>query len=304
MFNCIVSNISEAVKAFPNDPESFWIQEPDGTVIGVFLIPGTRYCLHLKSGALEYLETSNASISYSLESLHLYASPLHLQKPVADLVILHSPEEYLWTDSYDAEFWTRLFSKGLFALPHAQMVLVPNPFRKYAIELDCEAFFRKSKSMKELSFEFSPLVVDAKHISELKCCLIECRNWHVRFGKSRSSWITSKFIETVSEMVGESNKVKFHIFKLIDIDSGQVAALSLGFRKGNAFMDFTACTLKRDKRSCGKLLLALQGEWLKSNGVQLWYLGFKLAYMQSVSHSFRELDRSTFQKLWDHCSSS
>lgn len=73
-----------------------------------------------------------------------------------------------------------------------------------------------------------------------------------KLGKSKSTWINSAFISNIEEMVELCPRIEFVVFRLFEKSSGSTASCSIGYRAGNAFMDFTACTPLRDKRSCGR----------------------------------------------------
>lgn len=116
------------------------------------------------------------------------------------------------------------------------------------------------------------------------------------------TWINDLFIRNTVSLISddENSSIQYYIFKLFGGDN-DLLSISVGYKFGNSFMDFTAATFKRDKTSCGKILLFNQGEFLKNKlGIKLWYLGFKIPYMETLvrDDSAVELDREKFQNLW------
>ena len=300
-FNFCYVPVNEPVDSFPADPQSEWFcddHNDEEYIVGLFLRPSAEYIVKLSSGSLLKFNTLNSP--FNPEISRTFITMPHIETPrIVGPLIIHCHEEYFWTTNFDACFWEKLFIKGLFVLPHGDnAALVPNPKLKFAMHIDTDTrSYKKQKKWKIDSFDFT---CTQNLLPQLEYSLLQCRNWHIQFGRTNSSWISDKFVQVISEIVGgHSPRIKFHVFQLLERDSGKLAAVSIGYRIGNAFMDFTACTLIRDKRSSGRLLLALQGDWLKSQGVKLWYLGFKLGYMESISDNFQEYDRSTFQQLWD-----
>ena len=283
----------------------------DGRLICLCLLPGKTYSVTLvpTREVVQFRTLPSSLIRHMPEealrtyiSLHSHADPILISE-----LILRCPSDYLWTDSIDVPFWERLFCWGLFALPHnvpsGDFVLIPNPSQKFCFDLSQPFIRNVTRRMRMDDFEFVVTTVSEGHgVDTLMSMLELCAEWHSAFGLSKSTWISNTFINAIAHMGKSSTVITFHTFQLVEKSSGRVASVSLGYRVGNAFMDFTACTPIRDRRSAGRLLTGLEGEWLKFHGVKLWYLGFKLGYMDSVSPNGVVLDRWSFQSLWDSAS--
>lgn len=228
-----------------------------------------------------------------LDMRRMYISP----KENGKFLPLHVSGEYLWTDSFQYEFWAQIFRHGMFCLPHGAIVLVPNPVERFCFLLDSrEIRWHTNRRMKRDAFTFSVTNCSSSGMELLKKVLDE--GLRVCAAMHGDGWITEEFISNISLIVENCSDLDFHVFRLIEIASGKTAAWSLGFRYRSSFMDFTACTPIRDKRSAGKILLIKESRWLKANGVKLWYLGFELPYMVGLSEDAQRLSRSEFQAKW------
>lgn len=248
-----------------------------------FLVPSTEYSLTFfpsnRSLFFSTLPWQGGEQDISMQ--RMYVSPAHLHFSVNNPFC-----EYLWTDSFEIAFWIRLFRMGLFCLPHDTIVLIPNPISRFCFDLAKPISWNVGKKMKPN--EFSLHVFESAQ--KLREAIILCREYHGEGG-----WLTDEFIRNIHLMRDE---MKFHVFELVEVRSRKIAAISIGYRYGNAFMDFTACTPIRDKRAAGKQLLMEESKWLASQGVELWYLGFQLPYMQTLSDDALLLSRSEFAFQW------
>ena len=309
--NCLSCAVSaeraEVIRRTPriaNSYERFLCQ--DGKVVGLFLLPNTTYELRLLPSNKIFRVTTkqwDREYVFPVPVIACFVYPGSHPVWVQDSLIVESPEEYFYSDSFDPIFWSFLFKQGLFALPHGDVVLIPNPTRKFVFDLRRPLAWNVGRRMRRSADEFQFNVVSRESLGasyELKLTeLIRlCGDWHTRNGKTHSTWIDERFLQAISAISENGSEIDFHAFTLTETKTNRIAAVSIGYMYAHAFMDFTACTLLRDQRSAGKQLLVHQSDFLVSRGVALWYLGFKLPYMDSLSSAGAELSRSDFQSLW------
>lgn len=286
-----------------NPNEIFLVK--NGNLLGLFLVPGTRYRLSLKESGAGLTVTTRAwsrSFMFPVSVMSLFVCPESHPEVIWRDLIVRSPDEYFYSDSFDTSFWAWLFKRGLFALPHDDVVLIPNPAKKFAFDLTRPVTWHVSRRMRKSGFVFSVIARDKSGSlfdTELLSLIQACAEWHTRNGTSKSTWIDPAFIHNVQCMLETCPEINFQAFTVTDTTSGKIAAISIGYKYRDAFMDFTACTLVRDNRSAGKQILIRQCEYLQARGVKLWYLGFKLPYMDSLSRDAREFSRAEFQSVWD-----
>ena len=280
-----------------NELETFTVQ--DQVLVGIFLTPGTEY-------TISFTEPGSQSIGFTTLPWADGRPPSELPIPqilgyVSEdypleilMCIYHAfPGDYLITIAQSASFWVTLLRLGLFALDSEEgLVTIPNPVEKFCFDLTKTISWNvKEKYIPE--FEF----VVSSEISELAETLGLCSQWHSTH-KNTGSWLTHTCIVNLCRMAQGIPEFQFLVFKLVEKKSGEIASVSLGYKLGDNFMDYTACTPIRDKRSAGKLLLKLECDYLRSQGVKLWYLGYNLDYMASLSPDSVLLDRHTFTNLW------
>jgi len=250
-----------------------------------------------------------------------YISEQHVgTEPLVHGAFSSSPHvpNYLWTDCTDPQFWKHLYDLGLFTLPSDQypftFILVPNPEKKFAIHMSPGTVndWNWSRKMRSVVSNYDFVVMSSvqtcgsveKMKQELRESLTACAEFHTL---RSSTWINEIFIENSCSLVG-SGDVDYHVFKLADKVSGGIVAISIGYKHLRSFMDFTAATFVRSSASLGKILMYMQGDYLRNTlGVKLWYLGFKLPYMESLVRAVsidnsnltaKEFDRQEFQALW------
>ena len=271
----------------PTGLERVVFMETSSILFLLFLNPGTRYTLRLSSGEEIAIETKFTRLPHNCLTGDIPVD-------VLEQILIFSPDEYAWTIDWTVDFWIVLLKLGVFTLPHDDhIVLIPNPMKKFCLDVDTMVEKRKEKDLR-----FVPTRITRDNLSVLESMLRLCRDWHVEFGKSRSSWISERFIKTISRIVCQSTELSFYVFKLIEESSGRITSVSIGYQYGSSFMDFTACTPVRDNRGCGKILIRNQGYYFKEFlEIKLWYLGFKLPYMTSMSGQV-ELNRQEFQSRW------
>jgi hypothetical protein len=286
-----------------NGEEIFCVN--NNTAYGLFLVPGVEYSLTvhpanpvIKVKTRRWID-GRATHLLPIEQLTGFVAEDY-PKNILREILLKSKDEYLLTISSSAAFWSRLFQLGLFALDSEDgVVVVPNPTQKFCFNLARDVRWKVREKWSD-DFEFRV----SDEMREVVEGIRLCRDWHAS-NKTGSTWITNRFMENIVEISRISPEIKFVIFSLIDKKTGAVASVSVGYRFGANFMDFTACTPVRDNRSPGKLLLKRECEYLRSQGVKLWYLGFKLGYMDSLSEDSLLLSRCDFQEFWDNnCPSS
>ncbi|KAF4670449.1 hypothetical protein FOL47_002037 [Perkinsus chesapeaki] len=130
---------------------------------------------------------------------------------------------------------------------------------------------------------------------------IVCALYHEKV--NQGTWLDDRCLDAllaIRDDPGSSDHLRFIAWELRDAETGNIAALSMGFILGSVFHDFTASTPIRDHRSAGRLLLRVEGHMLSLIGVKLWYLGFPMPYMRETLDDFggRCVPRSEFVQIW------
>jgi hypothetical protein len=261
------------------------------TLYGLFLQPGTEYVI--KTDKMMTIKTTELRVLIPSPLVPAYIGSDY-PEPVVRQIILHALGDYLFTVHASVEWWARLLRLGVFVLDEESLVTVPNPSKKFCFLLDASPELAQNKWLDVFAFSVH---TDTESMIE---GLLACKKWHTRFGKCKSTWITDRFIKIFADISNSHycSDIQFYTFKLTERNTNKVASWSLGYRYRNSFMDYTACTPIRDKRSAGKLLIRCEREFLQSSGVKLWYLGLELSYMSSLQGGI-QLDRETFQSLWE-----
>jgi hypothetical protein len=276
------------------------------------MIPGYTYELELKpSGQRVRVSTLvwNGDRRIPPPLTREYIGPEHVGKePLLSIVFQNSDSlpEFMWTDCKDPKFWAYLYSRGLFTLPYDEypFIHIPNPRKKFCLDLARDGWRwkwpRKKTNVKIKLASVATIGIEAMR-NELAQSLHACAEFHIR--RKRSTWINDLFVHNSIELV---EKVDFHVFTLVDSVSDEILAISIGYKHGWGFMDYTAATYVKSPASYGRVLMFHQGDFLKYNlGVKLWYLGFKLPYMTQLVEKrdgmdiAREWDRVEFQSAWE-----
>lgn len=265
-----------------------------GCLRGMFLEPSKHYVVILNSGVT--IDITTVDLSHCIKTTVASQLMLSYDMPVSfiNAIIENSPEEYFFTYDRSVEFWHTLLSLGLFVLDGPEYVLIPNPKQRFCFDLFQKPIKWRVNIKWMIDFDFHAIPDDTE---ELRASLCLCRDIHSRRSGS-SSWITQLFIDNICSMVNQYKDLQFIVFKVVEKRSGQTAAVSIGYRYKNSFMDFTACTVIRDKRSAGKLVMVAEAQYLQDHSISLWYLGFKLPYMDSLSRDSLSLQRRDFQCRW------
>ena len=196
-----------------------------------------------------------------------------------------NPHECLLTRNFSVQFWEKLFYDSFFTLPHGNFILIPNPILRFC--LDISQHQSRHKKLKRFRKTFS-FRVNYNFESSLRAV--------AEYHSQTSTWLDEACIRNILELQ-KSSKIQFFSFEVFDNQTGELAAVSVGFACGSNFHDITAATFHRDKRSLGKLLLHLQREILNKCGFRLWYLGFKISYMEEIVGGF-EISRDNFFEKW------
>ena len=126
--------------------------------------------------------------------------------------------------------------------------------------------------------------------------------YHVE--REAGNWLTTDIIQlldTLSTDMGSQSVADLRLcsFSLVEKSTGTVTAITFGFGHRGVFEDYTMCTLKKDKRSCGMILTKLVGYILQQLGYVLWYWGYEVEYMKSYSTHYgaRHIDRLQFYEI-------
>lgn len=221
--------------------------------------------------------------------------PLHVtfeHLPYIEIIARTVPGEFLVTNDWSVNFWVELLSRSLFTLPMSsvqhELILLPCPEKRYCItDFDAKQRQRKLKKYHSL--------FDIRVNSDFELALRTAADWH---RGHNGTWLSSSCVANLLSIYRSQNsKVRMVSFEAWEKATGELAAVSLGYSCGLNFHDFSACTIIRDKRSIGTILLERQRELLAQAGCKLWYLGFKIPYMQFLNGS--ELDSKSFFELWD-----
>jgi hypothetical protein len=192
----------------------------------------------------------------------------------------------------------RMMRCMLFALPHhfpwGPVVILPNPVDRFCLDLrhrPPQNWFRNRKFQKHAR-DFI-LVVK----TDLRSDLCMAKAYHESM--SGGTWITSEMIELLQEIsCSRRDVVQCFSFSLVTKSSGETAAACLGFACGGVYQDYTMCTPLRDHRSCGSLLSRMVGAILQQIGVNIWYWGYRMPYMQEyITYGGREFGRQEFNHL-------
>jgi len=182
----------------------------------------------------------------------------------------------------------------LFALPMGRGTFLPNPKQRFCLDLRKPSLkFLSSKAVRRVIGEFD-LVVK----TSLKNDLAIARRYHEE--QHGSTWLNESLIALLDQLsTTKRDQVQLYSFSLVEKSSGRTTASSFGFRRGNVFEDFTACTLLRDKRSCGAVLNRVVGALLREAGIALWYWGYEVPYMNEYrkSQGAGEVSRQDFYRV-------
>lgn len=289
------------IKSEPTwEDTSYQVLVGETAVEFLYLFPQTQYIVKFDDQVKTFRTAAWPASVYPLmnPALYLPETVSEWSPALVRDIIIYSPDEYFWTSTFSVKLWEFLFQNGLFALPHDFSVLVPNPKEKFCIDLSASSVLNPKRFRGIETTEFRVDIISRNSSAILVEMLNLCAEWHTKLGKSKSTWINSEFISNIKDMLELCPRIEFVVFRLVEKASGSTASCSIGYRAGNAFMDFTACTPLRDKRSCGKALLMYEAEYLRSRGIQLWYLGFKLPYMDNMPGK-QVYNRGDFQTAWD-----
>ena len=293
-----VSTISLVSVSAPHEfdvSSARFVPTQDGVYL-LFLLPGIEYTLDLEPGGKRVVVQPNPPTGglgkcFSFELFFNYIDG-NYPDSVIQQVMMHSSSNYLFTRDRSVELWARLFRHGLFALDSdCGFVAIPNPKNRFCFDLTPESV--RKWNIKERFLDDFEFVVSTDS-EKLRSSLSTCRQMH-----SSGNWITPRFMDNVTEMMCRREfGIDFFVFELIEKSSKKIGSISIGYRFGTSFTDFTACTPIRDKRSVGKLLLKAEHDYLRSLGVKLWYLGLELPYMKALGGGSVILDRRQFHTKW------
>jgi hypothetical protein len=190
-------------------------------------------------------------------------------------------EGFLIVEELTLSVFEKVLEDVLFALPMPRGgVFLPNPQRRFCLDLRSRSqnWFRNKKVRRHAGdFELSVK-------TSFKTELVAARLYHME--NKGSTWLTDGLISLLDELSQTRRaRVQLYCFALVEKTTGATAACSFGFLSGNIFEDFTASTLIKDYRSPGAILNRLVGSLLQSIGVDLWYWGYEVDYMNEYRKS-------------------
>ncbi len=194
----------------------------------------------------------------------------------------------------------RIMCCMLFALPHevpwGSVVVMPNPVSRYCIDLRVTPdrppvnWFR-SRKFQKYARDFT-LVVK----TDLRSDLQVAKSYHE--SRSGGTWITDELMQLLQLVSGSRDVVQCFSFSLVTKSGGETAAVCLGFACGGVYQDYTMCTPLRDHRSCGSLLSRIVCAVLQQIGIDVWYWGYRMEYMEEyASYGARDFGRQEFNEV-------
>ena len=251
-------------------------------------------CCMLTDDSEYVLSCDDKRISFRTRTKLTSCGPLEITRdhlPFIQKIAASVPGEFLVTSDWDVGFWNELLSFSFFTLPMTgqKLVLLPCPDERYCV-IDLADGPERSRKSKRFDDQF-----DIRVNHDFKHSLETAAEWHRLHNGTWLSPFCVKNLLALSE--SQYSTIRMVSFEAWEKSSGKLAAVSLGYSCGLNFHDFTACTIIRDKRSIGTILLHKQRQLLVSAGCQLWYLGFKIPYMKILNGS--ELDSGTFFDKWN-----
>ena len=221
-------------------------------------------------------------------------------------------EGFLLCDPLTPECMNKALADVLFALPTGRgMSYLPNPSQRFCLDLrdgtdakDGAAcgghinWFRSRKMRRHLS-DFRVVVKTKDFRPELE----HCKEYHL--ARAGGTWLTNALMDMICAAADAAGAgaggVQHYCFSLHDRATGTLLACTFGFASGRVFEDYTMCTLHRDSRSVGAVLSKLVGFLLQASRFDLWYWGYKVAYMEDYRSHYgaTELDRKSFYEIWE-----
>jgi hypothetical protein len=179
-----------------------------------------------------------------------------------------------------------------FCFPSGNVVILPNPVSRFCLDLRSPKEWLRNKKIKKHIDDFAVVMK-----TSLRADLRIAKAYHE--SKNGSTWITDELIDSLQDISSSArDSVQCFSFSLVLKSSGQTAAACLGFACGAVYQDFTMCTPLRDHRSCGSMLSRIVCGILQQMGIQLWYWGYRMPYMEEyASYGAREFGRREFNDV-------
>lgn len=224
-----------------------------------------------------------------------------LHSSFLDVVLMDPGEGFCLFPPLTDEALHKILADMLFALPiesSRQLYFLPNPQQRFCLDLRNPIKWFKSRSMRHHLKDFR-VVIKQNFLEELTIAQQYHEQGH------GSTWLTQEWNQRLNDFSmamaqQPDSPLQLYCFQLIEKRSGNIAAMTFGFRCGGFFEDYTMCTVQRDHRSCGKILTKIVGSILQQIGVTIWYWGYEVPYMRDFIDHYGGvmLGRRTFYALY------
>jgi Leu/Phe-tRNA-protein transferase len=174
-----------------------------------------------------------------------------------------------------------------------RLVALANPTMRYCIDLTAgDVDWGKSKRLRRYRSNFR---LSMNH--DYRASVAHLIEYHKTSGNG--VWFVPELFELFCAMVDDGPASVVHPIAFELWEGEVLVAVTAGYAIGRAFHDYSMATFVRDKRGCGAILTQVVGEALKQAGYELWYWGFKGAYMTAYDKmGGNELTGEEFGERW------
>ena len=211
-------------------------------------------------------------------------------------------DEYLWSFRELLEnknYIRRLFREACFILPNARHLVLPNPRKRYCIDLSKNVKWGRDKIMRKSRLSKYRITMN-RHFRK---SVIAVRNAHSYKYGAESVWLEDDlcdFLEEDHRHCDPVTQIQHHTFELWE--GNELLAVCVGYTAGAMWHDYTHAAIVRDDRRAGTILTKAVGHLLTQCGIKLWYWGIcgkTTSYMSDYnSYGGSEFPREQFVPLW------